>query len=197
MELMSMGGWKFDNVTFRPGYLAQLVRMMVEKLPRCRVRATTVIDYRIKTLKQTFQAIAKMRGPARSGFGWNDEEKCIIVEKELFDNWVRLHPTAKRLLNKPFSYYDELTYVFDRDRVTGRFTETFADVGSNDPSGYEGFDMTDGNEEFRPCTTRGLTYRGMMYTHHDLLALQRVGPDRVDLRGKGKVNEKWMLKAYI
>uniref|UniRef100_A0A9I9EEP9 Retrotransposon protein n=1 Tax=Cucumis melo TaxID=3656 RepID=A0A9I9EEP9_CUCME len=39
MELVSMGGWKSDNGTFRPGYLAQLVR------------ATTVIDCRIKILK--------------------------------------------------------------------------------------------------------------------------------------------------
>ncbi|KAA0062170.1 retrotransposon protein [Cucumis melo var. makuwa] len=112
------GGWKFDNGTFRPGYLAQLVRMMAEKLPGCRVRTTTVIDCRIKILKRTFQAIAEMRGPACSGFGWNDEEKCIIAEKELFDNWIRLHPTVKGLLNKSFSYYDELTYVFGRDKAT-------------------------------------------------------------------------------
>ncbi|KAA0053511.1 retrotransposon protein [Cucumis melo var. makuwa] len=127
MELVSMGGWKSDNGTFRLGYLAQLVRMMAEKLPGCQVRATTVIDCRIKTLKRTFQAIVEMRGPACSGFGWNDEEKCIVAEKELFDNWVRSHPAAKGLLNKPFPYYDELTYVFDRDRATGRFAETFAD----------------------------------------------------------------------
>ncbi|KAA0047703.1 retrotransposon protein [Cucumis melo var. makuwa] len=55
---------------------------------------------------------------------------------------------AKGLLNKPFLYYDELTYVFGRDRVTGRFAETFADVESNDPGGYEGFDIANGNEEF-------------------------------------------------
>ncbi|TYK04867.1 retrotransposon protein [Cucumis melo var. makuwa] len=112
------GGWKSDNGTFRPGYLAQLVCMMAEKLPGCRVRTTTVIDCRIKILKQTFQVIAEMRGPACSGFGWNDEEKCIIAEKELFDNWIRSHPTAKGLLNKSFSYYDELTYVFGRDKAT-------------------------------------------------------------------------------
>ncbi|KAL0534183.1 hypothetical protein IC582_028467 [Cucumis melo] len=157
MELVSMGGWKSDNGTFRPGYLAQLVRMMAEKLPGCQVRATTVIDCRIKTLKRTFQAIAEMRGPACSGFGWNDEVKCIIAEKELFDNWVRSHPAAKGLLNKPFPYYDELTYVFGRDRATGRFAETFADVGSNElGGGYDRFDMGDGNEDFPPVYSQGI-----------------------------------------
>uniref|UniRef100_A0A9I9E6Y3 Retrotransposon protein n=1 Tax=Cucumis melo TaxID=3656 RepID=A0A9I9E6Y3_CUCME len=119
---------------------------MAEKLPGCQVHATTIIDCRIKTLKRTFQAITEMQGPAYSGFGWNDEEKCIIAEKELFDN------SARGLLNKLFLYYDELTYVFGRDRVTGRFTETFVDVGSNEPGGYDGFDMGDGNEKFPPMT---------------------------------------------
>ncbi|KAL0546162.1 hypothetical protein IC582_016068 [Cucumis melo] len=145
MELVSMGGWKSDNCTFRPGYLTQLVRMMAEKLPECQVRATTVIDCRIKTLKRTFQAIAEMGGPACSRFGWNDEEKCIS------------HPAAKGLLNKPFPYYDELTYVFGRDRATGRFPETFADVGSNEPGGgYDRFDMGDGNEDFPPVYSQGV-----------------------------------------
>uniref|UniRef100_A0A9I9EDR4 Retrotransposon protein n=1 Tax=Cucumis melo TaxID=3656 RepID=A0A9I9EDR4_CUCME len=151
-----MGGWKSDNGTFCPGYLMQLVRIMAEKLPGCQVRATTVIDCRIKTLKRTFQAIAEMRGPACSGFGWNDEEKCIITEKELFDNWVRSHHAAKRLLNKPFPYYDELTYVFGRDRATSRLAETFADVGSNEPDRYDRFDMGDGNEELPPVYSQGI-----------------------------------------
>ncbi|KAA0062209.1 retrotransposon protein [Cucumis melo var. makuwa] len=110
MKLVSMGGWKSDNGTFRPGYLAQLVRMMAEKLPGCQVRAMIVIDCRIKTLKQTFQVIAEMRGPACSGFG-----------------------------------------------ATGRFAETFADVGSNEPGGrYDRFDMGDENEEFPPVYSQGI-----------------------------------------
>ncbi|KAA0066061.1 retrotransposon protein [Cucumis melo var. makuwa] len=84
-------------------------------------------------------AIAEMNGPSCSGFEWNDETKCIIAEKELFDNW-------KGFLNKSFSYYDELAYVFGRDRATGCFVETFTDVGSNEPDGYKGFDMPDGND---------------------------------------------------
>ncbi|KAA0061279.1 retrotransposon protein [Cucumis melo var. makuwa] len=91
MELVSMGGWKSDNGTFRPGYLFQLS-----------------------------------------------------------------HPAAKGLLNKPFSYYDELTYMLDRSRTTGRFAETFTDVGSNELGGYEGFDMADGNEEFPPVYSQGI-----------------------------------------
>ncbi|KAL0539765.1 hypothetical protein IC582_023981 [Cucumis melo] len=54
MELVLMEEWKSDNDTFRLGYLAQLICMMAEKLPGFRVRATTVIDYKIKTLKWTF-----------------------------------------------------------------------------------------------------------------------------------------------
>ncbi|KAA0045644.1 retrotransposon protein [Cucumis melo var. makuwa] len=104
MELVSMGGWKSDNGTFRPGYLAQLVRMMAENLPGC-----------------------------------------------------QSHPAAKGLLNKSFPYYDELTYVFGRDRTTDRFAETFADVGSNEPGGgYERFDMGDGNEDFSPVYNQGI-----------------------------------------
>ena len=90
VELVFAGGWKSDNDTFRPGYLAKLLRMMAAKLSGCNVHATTVIDCRIKTLKRSYQAIAEMCGPSCSGFGWNDDAKCIVAEKELFDNWVRV-----------------------------------------------------------------------------------------------------------
>ncbi|XP_031744343.1 uncharacterized protein LOC116404989 [Cucumis sativus] len=120
--------------------------MMVAKLPGCNVHATTVIDCRIKTLKRSYQEIAEMRGPSCGGFGWNDDVKCIVAEKELFDNWVRSHPAAKGLLNKLFPYYDELAYVFGKDRAMGTHAETFADVGSNVPPGFEEFPPVDLND---------------------------------------------------
>uniref|UniRef100_A0A9I9E8A0 Retrotransposon protein n=1 Tax=Cucumis melo TaxID=3656 RepID=A0A9I9E8A0_CUCME len=110
----------------------------------------------IMILKRTFQAIAEMWGPTCGGFGWNDEENCIIAKKGLFDNWVRLHPATKELLNKLFPYYEELTYVFGCDRATSRFVETLVDAGSNEPGEYDGFDMGDGNEEFLSVYSQGI-----------------------------------------
>ncbi|KAA0051651.1 glycine-rich cell wall structural protein 1-like [Cucumis melo var. makuwa] len=51
--------------------------------------------------------------------------------------------------NKLFSYYDKLPYVFGRDKATDHFMETFTNVESDEPIGYEGFDMLDVNEEFQ------------------------------------------------
>ncbi|KAA0054417.1 retrotransposon protein [Cucumis melo var. makuwa] len=105
--------------------------MMAEKLPECRVRATTVIDCRIKTLKRTFQVVTEMRGPACSDFSERTPERIIFVLRR--------------------------TYICVRsDRATGRFDETLADVGSNESSGYEGFDMANGNEEFLPLYSQGI-----------------------------------------
>ncbi|TYK11111.1 retrotransposon protein [Cucumis melo var. makuwa] len=132
VELVNASGWRSDNGTFRPGYLNQLARMMAFKIPGCNIHAST-IDSRIKLMKRMFHALAEMRGPNCSGFGWNDEKKCIVAEKEVFDDWS--HPTVKGLLNKSFVHYDELSYVFGKDRATGGRAESFADIGSNDPAG--------------------------------------------------------------
>ncbi|TYK26911.1 retrotransposon protein [Cucumis melo var. makuwa] len=83
---------------------------------------------------------------------WTKEEEdtfveCLIELVSMGDEIPSYH-TANELLNKLFPYYDELAYVFGRDRTMDRFAETFVDVGSNEPVGYEGFDMLDGNEEF-------------------------------------------------
>ena len=45
----------------------------------------------------------------------------------------------KDLLNKLFSHNDELSYVFGKNRTMEARPETFTDVGSNDPAGYEAF----------------------------------------------------------
>ncbi|KAA0060100.1 retrotransposon protein [Cucumis melo var. makuwa] len=160
VELVNGCGWRSNNKTFCPGHLNQLERMMTFKIPCCNVHAST-IDNRIKLLKRMFHALAKMRGPTDSGFGLNDEQKCIGAEKDVFDNWVKSfvqsHPAAKGLLNKSFLHYDELSYVFGKDYAKGARVETFVDVGSNYLVGYEAFTVdTEPNMDFQPMYSQGL-----------------------------------------
>ncbi|TYK05687.1 retrotransposon protein [Cucumis melo var. makuwa] len=157
VELVNAGGWRSDNGAFWPGYLNQLARMMTFKIQGSNVHVST-IDSRIKLLKRMFHAIAEMRGPTCSGFGWNDEQKCIVVEKEVFDDWVKSHPTAKGLLNKSFPHYDELSYMFGKDRAMGGRPKSFTDVGSNDLVRYEAFTADAASDtNFQPMYSQGLS----------------------------------------
>ncbi|KAA0043534.1 retrotransposon protein [Cucumis melo var. makuwa] len=60
-------------------------------LVECLVELVPVVGW--KSDNGTFQP--EMHGPSCSGFGCNDEVKCIIAEKNLFDNWVKLRAIAK------------------------------------------------------------------------------------------------------
>ncbi|KAA0050216.1 hypothetical protein IC582_021749 [Cucumis melo] len=84
-------------------------------------------------------------------------KKCIVVEKEIFDDWVKSHPAAKGLLNKSFVHYDELSYVFGKDRATGGRTECFADIGLNNPAEYDAFAADAATDtDFPPMYSQGL-----------------------------------------
>ncbi|KAA0051872.1 retrotransposon protein [Cucumis melo var. makuwa] len=84
----------------------------------------------------------------------------FIIKHKLTPSTLALeqsHLATKGLLNRSFSHYYDLSYVFGRDYATGGRSETFADVGSNDPFGYEEFTTGDGNDmEIRTMFKQGL-----------------------------------------
>nr|CAD1827961.1 unnamed protein product [Ananas comosus var. bracteatus] len=131
LELTTSGNWKADNGTFRSGYLQQLEKWMHERLPGCQLKGVPHIESRFKLWKRQYNAISEMLGPAVSGFGWNDAEKCIICEKTAFDASVKSHPTAAGLRGKSFPYLEQLLVVFGKDRATGAGAESAADAARN------------------------------------------------------------------
>uniref|UniRef100_A0A9I9D407 Retrotransposon protein n=1 Tax=Cucumis melo TaxID=3656 RepID=A0A9I9D407_CUCME len=71
--------------------------------------------------------------------------------RELFGSWVKSHPATKGLLHKSFPYYDDLSYVFDKDQTTGARSETFVDAGSNVPNMFnDGVPLSNSHHEDIP-----------------------------------------------
>ncbi|XLT09560.1 hypothetical protein HN51_055353 [Arachis hypogaea] len=80
--------------------------MLHEKIPGCDLKANPHIE-------------SRMMGTARSGFGWNDKDKMIVVERQIFNEWKSSHPNANGLYNKSFPHFEELGIAFGRDRAQG------------------------------------------------------------------------------
>ncbi|KAF2302754.1 hypothetical protein GH714_004676 [Hevea brasiliensis] len=58
-----------------------------------------------------------------SGFGWDGEQKMVISDRAVFDDWS--HKDAKGLFRKPFAFYDIFEEIYAKDRAT-RFSATSA-----------------------------------------------------------------------
>ncbi|XP_062080595.1 uncharacterized protein LOC133785364 [Humulus lupulus] len=148
LELVNSGKWKADNGTFKPSYLQQLEKWICEKIPHCGLKAQSHIDSRIKILKKQFHAISEMLGPSTSGFGWNEELKCVVAEKSVFDEWIKSHSNAKGLRNRPFPHYEDLVTVFGKDRANGQgamgFSKTVDEIDKEVDN--------DANSEFDPLS---------------------------------------------
>ncbi|XP_038978687.1 uncharacterized protein LOC103695460 [Phoenix dactylifera] len=128
IDVVNAGGWEGDNGTLRPEFHQHLERMMEKKLLGCGLRGNPYIENHVKLLKKQYNAIAEMLGPNCSRFGWNDREKCVVVDKDVYDLWVKSHPHVAGLRNKPFPYYEDLSIVFGKDRANGEGAEDRADA---------------------------------------------------------------------
>ncbi|KAI9079256.1 hypothetical protein K1719_038741 [Acacia pycnantha] len=78
---------------FKSGFANALQTMIEAKLPNCGIKACPHITSRLKTLKRLWQVAYDMvYGPNTSGFGWDPDTKFVTVEKEVWDEYLKVCP---------------------------------------------------------------------------------------------------------
>ncbi|CAL5346250.1 unnamed protein product [Camellia sinensis] len=77
--------WKLDNNQFRAGFYNECEKKILSALPGTDLRASPHIDSKIKFWRKQYNALQDMLN--MSGFGWNDEQKMVLVDSD--DVWDR------------------------------------------------------------------------------------------------------------
>ncbi|KAI8558388.1 hypothetical protein RHMOL_Rhmol04G0088100 [Rhododendron molle] len=119
--------WRAEN-GFRGGFFNHVEKELQKFLPGTTLKANPHIDSKVKYWKVTWAKIVDIIG--LSGFGWDDVNKRIVVEKDVWENYEKAHPKkAKNLYGKTFPYFDDWQFMFGKDRATGAGVETPASMG--------------------------------------------------------------------
>ena len=77
-----------ESREFRNGYLAHLEKLFAVSMPEAELKVSN-IDSRLSYLRKRFNALQdiKLKG---SGFGWDDNQKMVIGDRKLFEDWAKV-----------------------------------------------------------------------------------------------------------
>ncbi|KAI8572024.1 hypothetical protein RHMOL_Rhmol01G0166900 [Rhododendron molle] len=119
--------WRAEN-GFKCGFFNHLEKELEKVLPGTDLKVNPHNDSKVKYLKVTWTKIVEII--ALSGFGWDDVNKCILVEKDIWDGYEKAHPKkANGMYRKTFPYFDDWQFIFGKDRVIGEGEETPRQMG--------------------------------------------------------------------
>ncbi|KAI9456700.1 hypothetical protein BJY52DRAFT_1275555 [Lactarius psammicola] len=76
------------------------------------------IQNRWQRLKQEFNIVKELR--ATSGFRWNNQEQSVTASRDVWDAYVKTHPSANKFRKKPFPLYDTIADLVDGTKGTGK-----------------------------------------------------------------------------
>ncbi|CAH9141739.1 unnamed protein product [Cuscuta epithymum] len=122
VELHSGGTHNGKKGGFEAGYLSELAKMMLVKLPHSHLEAKPHIESRIRTLKQVWQEYYDLlngRSASLSGFGWDSTAKMVTAPNEVWKALSESRPKVAALRRKSLWYYEEFCTIYSVDRATG------------------------------------------------------------------------------
>ncbi|OWM80610.1 hypothetical protein CDL15_Pgr006640 [Punica granatum] len=126
IDLRNMGTHNADT-GFKSGYLLELEKMLLEKLPNCGIKARPHIESRLKTLKREWAIVYDMMLNT-SGFGWDSTRKMVTAEDDVWETYVATHEETVPFRLKSFPHFEELFMIYANDRATGKDAQTIEDI---------------------------------------------------------------------
>ncbi|KAL6624579.1 hypothetical protein ACP70R_031900 [Stipagrostis hirtigluma subsp. patula] len=114
---MNDSGWKVDT-GHKSGYHLYIEKELAKKLPNAQIKADPHIQSKVKTLKKQLSWILDIQQYG-SGFGWDDDRKMVVGDKEAFMEWAKSRNGAAALYLKPFPNYDKLCEIYASDLAKG------------------------------------------------------------------------------
>ncbi|CAN1141848.1 hypothetical protein LINPERPRIM_LOCUS25705 [Linum perenne] len=113
---------------FKLPHLKSLEKMMHDRLENCQLLAVPHIKSKVRYFKDKFVAALQLK--QASGFGWDDVRGCVVADEEIFAGWVKSHPKASGLNNKPNLFFDDLSFIFGVEQATGAHAVQPGDAAS-------------------------------------------------------------------
>ncbi|XP_058075756.1 uncharacterized protein LOC131224237 [Magnolia sinica] len=122
VEEVSLGK-KSDNA-FREASMNKVAKIVMETFSvqvdkeKCRNR--------LRTLKKKYN-LAKL-ALSKSGFGWDEERKCVTTELDIWDEFIKVKPKAIHIRNKPFPLLSQFDIICGDDSATRNVARTTSDL---------------------------------------------------------------------
>lgn len=107
-----------DNGSFK----TKILEEFASEVNRVYEVSFTAIQVRTKfsNLKSDYTMFKKICD--NSGFGWDPVSLAPTAPDEVWDNYMALHPKAKKFRNQTLPFLDYLDELFSESRATGQFT---------------------------------------------------------------------------
>ncbi|RLM85934.1 uncharacterized protein C2845_PM04G07830 [Panicum miliaceum] len=114
---MNDSAWKVDT-GHKSGYLTFIEKEMAKVLPNAKLKADPHIKSKVKILKKHLSYILEIQQTG-SGFGWDDESKMVVGDRETYMGWTKSRDGAAALYMKPMVNFEKLCDVYASDLAKG------------------------------------------------------------------------------